>query len=427
MRLTSAVLRDHVRLAIVGGGSGGSAVAAKFSRILGASNVAVIEPKATHYYQPGFTLVGGGLMKLDSLIRSEESVLPQGVNLIRSKLSRFEPENNKLHFEESPPLAYDYLVIATGVELRYDLIKNLPSALETPGVCSIYLPQYAEKTFKEIQSLQKGNALFTFPNTPIKCAGAPQKICYIAEDYWRRNSVRQNIHISYNTSLGAIFGIPKYAASLMKQVESRGIELNTRTNLIEVDPEKKQATFELLNAEAQPTGKTIVKKYDLLHVGPPCSPVPVLREAASANSPLVDGKGWVKVHPKTLQNETFNNVFGIGDCANTPNAKTAAAISSQFRALEANLTSVIAGKQPVSEYDGYASCPLVINHNQAILAEFNGDGPLETLPIDQSKPRYLAYFLKRYFMPALYWQGLVKGYWKGPKVIRKLLHLGFSK
>ena len=60
-------------------------------------------------------------------------------------------------------------------------IKGLPEAFETPGVCSNYHPEYVKKTWPTVQSFKEGNAVFTFPATPIKCAGAPQKIMYITD------------------------------------------------------------------------------------------------------------------------------------------------------------------------------------------------------------------------------------------------------
>ena len=67
---------------------------------------------------------------------------------------------------------------------------QIPGAIEAlehdPKVCSNYSELYVKKTFPALKNLDGGNAVFTFPNAPIKCAGAPQKICYLADDYLRR-------------------------------------------------------------------------------------------------------------------------------------------------------------------------------------------------------------------------------------------------
>ncbi|VDK57266.1 unnamed protein product [Gongylonema pulchrum] len=79
------------------------------------------------------------------------------------------------------------------------------------------------------------------------------------------------------------------------------------------------------------------------------------------------------------------------------------------------------------QYNGYSSCPLVVSFNRVVLAEFTPEGPLETMPLDQSKPRYISFLLKRYVMPFIYWNFAVKGNWLGPTTVRRILHLGFSK
>ncbi|TMS35560.1 hypothetical protein L596_002938 [Steinernema carpocapsae] len=425
MKISPSFLNADYKLLVVGGGASGCAVSHHFAKILPKNQVAVVDPSKKHYYQPGFTLVGGGLMNFDSLVREEKDMIHPNSTWINAGVKRFLPKENKIQTTEGKDISYDYLVIATGLQLRYDMIKGLPEALDTPGVCSIYHPTYAQKTFKELQQFKGGNAIFTFPNTPIKCAGAPQKICYIAEDYFRLHGNREKANIIYNTTLGTVFGVPKYAKALMEVVNSRNIQLNTRHNLVEVKPDDRVAVFQLLDNEGKPTDQFKNFEYSLLHVGPPCSPIEPLREASSTG--LTDVNGWVNVDPLSLRSVAYENVFGIGDCLNTPNAKTAAAVSSQFKAVRKNLRSAMDGKGSVAQYDGYASCPLVVDSKHAILAEFNGAGPLETLPIDQGKPLRLSYYMKRYLMPFLYWNFLVKGLWNGPATIRKLLHLGMSK
>ncbi|VDN19192.1 unnamed protein product [Gongylonema pulchrum] len=303
-------------------------------------------------------------------------------------------EPSDLKCGDGREVTYEFLIVAAGLQLRYELIEGLPEAFKCDRVNSVYTAELTMKMNRELNSFRGGTAIYTFPNTPIKCAGAPQKICYLSDDFFRKSGVRDRTRMMYNTSLGRIFGVEKYAKGLMKVIQDRNIELNTRHNLIKVDPLTQTASFELLDDTAKPTGKTVDFHYDLIHVAPPCSPVEPLRKCKD----LTDEKGWLDVDPDLLVSKRFENVFGIGDCLNTPNAKTAAA------------------------YDGYASCPLLVSMNRVILAEFNSAGPLETLPIDQGKPLYVGYLVKRYLLPWLYWGFLVKGWWLGPARIRQFFH-----
>nr|KAG5693982.1 hypothetical protein BaRGS_002280 [Batillaria attramentaria] len=285
-------------------------------------------------------------------------------------------------------IEYEYLVVAMGLQLNYNHVKGLVEALENdPMVCSNYQRNYVTKTFPALQKMESGNAIFTFPNTPIKCAGAPQKIMYLAEEIFRNRGKRDKINVIYNTSLGVIFGVKKYADSLLEVIKRRNIQVNYRTDLVEVKHDSREAVFQNLDSEK---GETQTFKYDFLHAVPPMSTPDSLRASS-----LVNEGGWLDVRKDTLQHTAYSNIFGLGDCTSLPTSKTAAAAAAQCGVLKKNLSAVMAGKQLTSAYDGYTSCPLITTHNRCILAEFDYDGhPMETFPIDQGQERWTMYQMK---------------------------------
>ncbi|XP_045117192.1 sulfide:quinone oxidoreductase, mitochondrial-like isoform X1 [Portunus trituberculatus] len=416
---TSAMAHKSYKLVVVGGGAGGCATAAKFSSKLGAGSVVVIEPADTHYYQPMWTLVGGGMKRLEDSGRPMSQVLPKKADWIKQRVVTFDPHKNKVITQDGQEISYEFLVVALGIQLNYNQIKGLPDAFETPGVCSNYSPHYVNNTLESLKNFKEGNALFSFPNTPIKCAGAPQKIMYISDQYLRKHGKRDKANIQYFTSLPVIFGIKKYADALWEVVKERDITVNLRHNLIEVKPDSREAVFQ--NLENPDDLKTI--KYEMLHVTPPMSSPDPLRQCAA----LTNETGYLNVNKHTLQHVTFPNVFGIGDCTSVPTSKTAAAVAGQFGVMKRNLSLVMGGASPKHQYDGYTSCPLVTGYNKCILAEFDMDGnPLETFPINQAKERRTMFHLKKDMMPTMYWNGMLKGYWEGPKYLRKLMHLGMK-
>lgn len=50
----------------------------------------------------------------------------------------------------------------------------------------MYSHESVKKVFPAVKNFKGGEAVFTFPKVPIKCPGAPQKIMYMAEDYFRQ-------------------------------------------------------------------------------------------------------------------------------------------------------------------------------------------------------------------------------------------------
>ncbi|NXO21854.1 SQOR protein, partial [Cisticola juncidis] len=410
--------KDYYEVLVLGGGAGGIAMGARMKRKVGAGNVAVVEPRETHYYQPLWTLVGGGAKQLAASARPMANVMPKGVEWIKSRVTALDPDKNCVWLENDTKVSYKYLIIALGLSLHYEKIKGLPEGFNYPKIGSNYSVQTVEKTWRALQDFKEGNAIFTFPNTPVKCAGAPQKIMYLSDAYLRKTGKRSKANIMFNTSLGVIFGVKKYANALLEVVKDRNIAVNYKCNLIEVRADKQEAVFENLDKP----GETEVHQYEMLHVTPPMGPPAVL-----INSPVSDESGWLDVDKETLQNKKYPNVFGIGDCTNLPTSKTAAAVAAQSGVLDKTLSLVMKNEMPVKKYDGYTSCPLVTDYNKVILAEFDYNAqPLETFPIDQSKERVTMYHMKADMMPLLYWNALLKGYWGGPAPVRKLMHLGLK-
>lgn len=393
-------------------------MAAKFANALG-KDLAVVEPSDMHYYQPIWTLVGAGLKEFKDSGKPMSEVLPESCTWIKEKASTFDPQNNCIELASGEKVHYDYLVLSLGLQLNYGQVPGLEKALEEdPSVASNYHPKWVQKTNPALQSFKGGNAIFTFPNTPIKCAGAPQKIMYLADEIFRKNGVRANTKIIYNSSLPVIFGVKKYASALLEVIKNKDIDVNFRHSLSKVDHKTKTATFEMLDEDNKP----VEFKYDFLHVSPPMSAPSVLK-----SSPLANEAGFVAVNKQTLQHDNFPNVFSLGDCSSVPTAKTAAAVASQCNILHKNLDSVMKGQTATPMYDGYTSCPLVTSSKTCILAEFDFDAqPLETFPINQGVERRTAYQLKANLLPSVYWQRMLKGKWNGPKTVRKILHLGMK-
>ncbi len=385
---------------IIGGGTAGITVAAQLLQQAAAPKVTIVDPSKTHDYQPIWTLVGGGVFPREISRRAMADVMPRGVTWIRDRVTQFHPEKNEVLTEGGKTLAYNELIVAAGIQLNWDAVKGLPDAINKGGVCSNYGYDKVPYTWETIQSFQGGSAVFTFPATPIKCAGAPQKIMYLAEETFRRRGIREQANVIYASATAGIFGIPKYAQALSKIVEERNIQTQFSKNLVEVRPQSREAIFHDVNGAEE-----LVLKYDMMHVTPPQGSPSFIKQ-----SPLADEAGWVDVDKHTLQHTKFRNVFSLGDCSSLPCSKTGAAVRKQAPALVENVIAFRAEKPLTGHYDGYASCPLVTGYGKVILAEFGYDGVImETFPFDQAQERYSMYALKAYGLPNMYWHGMLQG------------------
>ncbi|EJF65787.1 FAD/NAD(P)-binding domain-containing protein [Dichomitus squalens LYAD-421 SS1] len=414
---SSAVSKDQFKILVVGGGSAGLTVANQLykrfksaGKALNEGDIAILDAAEYHYYQPGWTLVGAGLKQKEETRRNLDTLIPSHLAHIPENVKTFEPKSNSVTTASGRKIGYENLVVATGLQTNWSSIPGLEKALADPssGVSSIYSYNTADKVWRDIDALRSGKAIFTQPAGVIKCAGAPQKIMWMAWDRYQRTGRGDTISVDFYTGTPSIFSVKKYADALNELRIQRGVGGYFNHNLVSVNPDAHRATFKT------PDG-TIDVEYTLLHVSPPMGPLEVMKD-----QPIVDQAGWVSVDQATLRhtNPEFGNVWALGDCSSLPTSKTAAAITGQAPVLTENLFSVVdTGKIANAAYDGYTSCPLLTGYGQLMLAEFKyGLEPKESFANilgDQAIPRAAYYYLKKDLFPWAYWNHMIKGNWFG--------------
>ncbi len=397
--------QQHHTLLIVGGGAAGVSVANNMLRQDSKMDIGLIEPSEKHYYQPGFTIIGGGAYTLKKTTRNEADLINPKVKWIKDYAESFQPDQNRVTLRSGESISYDYLVVCPGLQLDWDKIKGLKETLNQNNVCSNYSADYVEYTWECIKNAQSGTALFTQPTMPIKCAGAPQKIMYLAADRFRKKGILDKFTIEFCNAGPAMFGIPFFAKALAKVASGYGIKTSFNHNLVAIDGPGKIATFETTDSAGNK--QQVTKKFDMIHVTPPQSAPDFIKK-----SPLANAAGWVDVNENTLQHNKYRNIFGLGDATSTSNAKTAAAVRKQVPVVVDNILALIRSKALEPGYDGYGSCPLTTSLSTVMLAEFSYGGKVTpSFPfLDPRKNRWIWWWGKTTGFPWLYWHLMLKGY-----------------
>ena len=388
---------------IVGGGAAGIGLAASLLTRQGDLKITIVEPSDKHYYQPAWTLVGVGEFDSQKTERRTADLIPEGVQWIKAAVQGFEPAANSVTLDNGSGVTYKHLVVAPGLKLNGDGIEGLNATLGQNGVTSNYRYDLAPYTWKLVQALKSGNAIFTQPGMPIKCAGAPQKAMYLSCSYWEKQGVLDKINVEFDLAGPVLFGVAHFVPALMEYVKRYRANLQFNSNLVAVDGPARKAWFTVKNAEGEVT--RVEKSFDFLHVVPPQVPHAFVKSSALANA-----DGWVEVDQATLRHTRFPNVFSLGDACSAPNAKTAAAVRKQIVVVAENLLAARKDATLPMAYDGYGSCPLTVEIGKIVLAEFGYGGKLlPTFPLDPTVPRKSAWILKKNILPSIYWDAMLKG------------------
>jgi sulfide:quinone oxidoreductase len=397
-----AAIQTKARIVVAGGGAAGLTVASRLSRRLSGADIVLIEPRGEHYYQPGLTLVGAGVKPADYVRLSTRDFIQPGIRWLNESVAEFDPVANRIVTDKNTALTYDFLVVATGLVLDYAAIEGMSRDLiGRHGIASVYAgPDEAAASWRALSAFSEagGMALFGRPATEMKCAGAPLKQTFLADDRLRRNGMRAKAEIVYNAHNPALFSVPKVDARVRELFARQDIRTNFDHVLTRIDAQARKATFKTPQGDAE-------FKWDFINVIPPMrAPAAIRKSPLPWQTGPFAADGWIEVDKGSLRHLRFANVFGVGDINGVPKGKTAASVKWQAPVAVDHLVGDISGKGSTEIYNGYTSCPLITRIGQAMLVEFDYDNNLTpSFPfIDPLQEHWLAWVIKEKALKANY-------------------------
>lgn len=407
------------KIVIIGGGAAGISMAAQLLRKLKNPDITIIDPSARHYYQPGFTLISGGVYSADEVWRPQEECMPSGVKWLKDKVTLVHPTQNKVDTEKSGTINYDFLVVAPGVKYDWSRIEGITySTIGAGNAHTIYDHRGAQMTWKAMQEFSKkgGKGVFCDTWTKHKCGGAPKKVSLLTWDNCRKQGTLDNIDIHYYTASKQLYNVPHFTPRLEEIYRERNIPVDVNCRLKGIDTEAKRAYFERVETDAEGNKITtpFTESYDFMHfMVPQCAPDFVRESGLSWTEGNLAADGWVMVDKHSLIHTTYSNILSLGDCAGIPTSKTSAAVRKQLPIAVENLIAMMEGRTPEAHYNGYAACPIVTDYGHVLMCEFDYDKkeqisfPLSLL--DMSKEQWVAWLLKVYALKPMYFELMLRG------------------
>jgi sulfide:quinone oxidoreductase len=411
--------KAKAKIVIVGGGAAGITLAAYLADWLRYDDITIIEPNEKHHYQPGYTLIAGGVFTPEEIVKPTTALIPKQVKWLQSSVAELNPDNNYVVTANNEKIAYDFLVLVPGCQMDFNLVQGISRATLGEGNAHCIYDFNGAKAcweaLKKLPDLKEGRLLFTNTYTKLKCGGAPKKICLMAEDYLRDRNLRDNFKFDYFANQNELMKPKIFGDRLTAIFKERKIAINYRHRLAAVDTSAKQAVFDVLPepsplpvAPEAKVGKVTVD-YDFLHFVPPMSAPDFVK-----NSDLTDKSapgGWIKVDKETLVHATHKNIISFGDAAGLPTSKTGAAIRMQAPIAAANLIALMEQREPTGKYNGYSACPIITEYGKILMCEFGYDEKLmPTIPwLNPGIERGMWWTLKVHGLKPMYYQGMLKG------------------
>ena len=354
------------KLVVLGAGTAGTTVVNKLNRMLDRNEwqITIVDQDEVHYYQPGFLFIPFGIYDKEDVVKPNQRFIPAGVELIVSEIERVEPDQNRVHLaKNNQVLDYDYLIIATGTAPRPDETPGMADEAWRKSIHDFYTYEGAVALAEKLQTWEGGELVVNVVDMPIKCPVAPLEFIFLADWFFTKKGMRDQVELTYVTPLPGAFTKPKAAKLLGNMLEEKRINVVPEFYLEHIEPDSQM----LISYEEEEV------PYDLLVT------VPVNMGAEFvARSGLGDELNHVPVNKHTFQSKKYDNIFALGDAANLPTSKAGSVAHFSVELFVENFAKLIKGLPLEETFDGHANCYVESGFGKAILIDFNYD--VEPLP-----------------------------------------------
>ncbi|MCA0337418.1 MAG: NAD(P)/FAD-dependent oxidoreductase [Actinobacteria bacterium] len=390
-------------LVVLGAGTAGTMVANKLRKRLPDSEwtITVVAKDDIHDYQPGYLFIPFGMNTPQQIRRSSRQFLSPDLTVVMAEVERVDAEANTVHLEGGRELPFDQLVIATGTTPRPDQTPGTEGPEFHKSVGEFYTFEGAVALRDQLARFTGGRLVVHITELPIKCPVAPLEFAFLADDYFRKRGLRDQVEIVFVTPLDGAFTKPVASKTLGHLLEEKGITVETDFMIESIDQEER-----------------VIRSYDEREIAYDQLVTVPLNMGADfvAASGLGDELNYVPVDKHTNRSTAHDNIWALGDASNIPTSKAGSVAHFSVEVFEENFMDAIAGRPLSHSFDGHANCFVESGGGKALLLDFNYDTePLTgSFPLPKVGPMSLlkesrANHLGKLAFRHIYWNALLPG------------------
>jgi sulfide dehydrogenase [flavocytochrome c] flavoprotein chain len=320
------------RIAVIGGGFGGSACARALRRLDPKLQVTLIEPNKTFVACPFSNEVIAGLRELSEQQFTYDKVAADGVTVAAQAATKVDAQARAIGLADGTSLAYDRLVLAPGIDVRFDALPGYDEAASAKMPHAWKAGEQTVLLRKQLEAMDDGGAVvIAVPANPARCPPAPYERASLIAHYLKTKKPRSKVLI---LDAKDSFSQQKLFEGAWKELYGEMIErvsLSQGGRVTSVDSASNTIITEFGNYTAQ-----------VANIIPPQKAGGIADIAGAA-----DHTGWCPINPVSFESKLVPNIHVIGDaCLGGGIPKSASAASAQGKACAEAIASLLAGKAP---------------------------------------------------------------------------------
>lgn len=378
-------------IVILGAGTGGMPAAYELRATLGEEHqITVISASDTFQFVPSNPWVALGWRKReDTTFRLRPYLEKQGIVLVALAAEKIDAAANRIHLVNGETVDYDYLVIATGPRLAFELVEGAgPHRGHTHSVCTVDHACDAYDAYQQFLKNPGHVVIGAFQGA--SCFGPAYEYMLALETDLRRRKLRSKVPITFVTPepyvghLG-LGGLGDSRGLLENELRQRHINWITNAQTVKVEPGR--MLLEHYGEDGVKICDHVLEfKYSMML--PPFRGVNAVANVEGLCNPA----GFVIVD-EHQRSPIYRNIFAAGVCIAIPpveqtpvplgTPKTGYMIESMVSAIVHNIRAELAGKPAIT----------TATWNTVCLADM-GDSGVAMVALPQIPPRNLTWAKK---------------------------------